>query len=285
MRYSSLVRLKNQYDSLPDGEKRVADYILGHPADIPLLSVGRLAQASHCAASCIVRLCQRIGFTGYAELKRNLLTYPADESVQQIGVVPHVTPTDDVETIFNKVFRSGQDALRDTLSALDWPNVRKLTEVLAGAKRIFFFGVGTSATLAQDAYYRFMRIGLPASAAVDDHIMLMEVSQMGVGDVAVGISHCGATVDTVETLRLAKEKGAVTVAITSFADSPINRYADYSLVAFSDEIRYPIEAVSARMAHIAILDALCVAVSLQSYPETATHVAEMHRLFSTKRCK
>lgn len=77
--------------------------------------------------------------------------------------------------------------------------------------------------------------------------------------------------------------GAGTIAITSFADSPISDYADICLVAYSDESRYPVEAVSSRIAHIAILDALSVALALRAPDRTRAHLKLMKEAFESKR--
>ena len=83
-----------------------------------------------------------------------------------------------------------------------------------------------------------------------------------------------------------RKAGADTIAITSYNNSPICRYADVVLAIYSDEARYPIEAVSARIAHIAVLDAICVALSLeQTYQRTMEHVKSMNLLFKDLRKK
>ena len=86
-------------------------------------------------------------------------------------------------------------------------------------------------------------------------------------------THSAETYDTVKAVRIAREQGANTLVITSYQDSPICRYADLALTAFSDEIRYPVEAVSSRIAHVALLDALCVALSLREPKRTSRHMA------------
>ncbi len=276
---SILVTLKNRYRALSDVEKRAADYILAHPAEVAELTIGAFAQRAGVAPSGAVRLCKDLELSGYAELKRSLLKDPALRAC----VIPDASASDSLSEIFQKVFSSSVRSLQDTLGMLDMPGIGDAVNALAEAKSIHFFGVGTSATIAQDAYYRFMRIGLPAHAEVDSHIMQIAAAQLSAADAAVAISHCGATRDTVETLRIARECGARTIAITSRAESPILAYADTAIVVYSDEIRYPVEAVSARIAHIAVLDALCVALSLRAPERTAARVRTMNELFAKKR--
>ena len=103
------------------------------------------------------------------------------------------------------------------------------------------------------------------------------------GDVVVGISHSGETKDTIETMRIAKENGAVTIVITSFKDSPITKYADYILNVYSDEQNYPMEAVSARMAHICLLDALMIALTVRHYNESTDHLKKRNTVLKDIR--
>lgn len=283
MESSIILILKNKYDSLTDGEKKIANYIFEHSERIPEENIAQFAKEANVAASAIVRMCKRFGLSGFSELKRNLLIYSASE--KEVSIIPNLQSTDDATQVFNKVFSSSINTLEDTLNMLNMNQIREAIEVLYHARSIHFFGVGTSSTIAQDAYYRFMRIGFPAYCETDSHIMQIAVSNLSNSDVAVGISHCGTTIDTVETLKLAKEFGVSTIAITSKKDSPICQYADVAIVAYSDEIRYPMEAVSARIAHIAILDALCVALSLRNPEQTKSCMQQMNDLFSHKRLK
>jgi RpiR family carbohydrate utilization transcriptional regulator len=243
------------------------------------MSVGELADKSGVAPSTVVRLCKNLGFSGFAQFKIGLISLKKGIP----AIMPAVSRTDDTHTIFQKVFESSVRTLQDTLEMLDPAVTERVVEMLGKAKSIYFFGVGTSATIAMDAYYRFMRIGLPAFFATDNHIMRVTASQLGPGDVAVAISHCGKTIDTVETLRIARQSGAGTIALTSYAGSPICAYADEALVVYSDEIRYPMEAVSARIAHIAVLDALCVCMSMKDYDNSLKRTQKVLEIFQPLR--
>lgn len=283
MENSIILLLKNKYDSLSEGEKKIANYIFEHSEEIPEISIAQFAKEASVAASGIVRLCKHFGLSGFSELKRNLLKCSILE--KEVFLLPDLKSTDDTSQVFNKVFSSSIKTLEDTIEMLDMEQMKQAIELFYNANSIHFFGVGTSSTIAQDAYYRLMRIGFPAYFETDSHIMQIAVSNLTDRDLAVGISHCGSTIDTVQTLKIAKERGASTIAITSKKDSSICQYADITIVAYSDEIRYPIEAVSARIAHITILDAICVALSLKNPEQTKMCMNVMHDLFANKRFK
>lgn len=279
---NSLTVLKNHYKDLSRAEKAIADCMLNEPDLLARLSVAELSDKAGVAPSTVVRMCKNLGYSGFTQFK--IASLPSLSPLQEGPVLmPAISPTDDNCTIFQKVFASDVSALQDTLDMLDSANIERIVALLGEARSITFFGVGTSASVAMDAYYRFMRIGRPAFFATDNHIMRVAASQLHENDVAVALSHTGKTIDTVETLRIAKLAGAHTIALTSYNDSPICSYADEALVVYSDEIRYPIEAVSARVAHIAVLDALCVCLAVRNYENSLEHVKTVQELFRPLR--
>ena len=95
----------------------------------------------------------------------------------------------------------------------------------------------------------------------------MKVSTLNIkaGDLAFGVSNSGQTTATTDALTLAKEMGADTACITSFPDSLITRICDCPIVISSDEIQYPIEAISSRIAQISVLDSIIISLSARHY--------------------
>ena len=128
-----------------------------------------------------------------------------------------------------------------------------------------------------------MQLGYTAFCFTD--VVTMKVSTLNITDkdVAIGISNSGRTIATVEALKLAGEKGAQTACITSYPDSPIVEKCDYPLVIFSDEIQYPIEAISARIAHISVLDALAISLSAKHMDAAVERSAQTHAIVNTIR--
>ncbi len=113
----------------------------------------------------------------------------------------------------------------------------------------------------------------------------MRVSVMNIKpqDVAIGISNSGRTAATVDALKRAKEIGAKTICVTSFPDSEITKNSDYSLVIKNDEIQFPVESISARIAHISVLDSIAVSLSAKQYEDAVRPAAENHDLIETLR--
>ena len=90
--------------------------------------------------------------------------------------------------------------------------------------------MGSSGVTAEDAKNKLMRIGFQVDATGNNHFMYMQASLLTKKDVAIGLSHSGYSQETTHTMKIAKENGAKTIAITHSLRSPITEYADLVLV-------------------------------------------------------
>ncbi|WP_312858223.1 MurR/RpiR family transcriptional regulator [Pseudonocardia pini] len=246
-------------------EQRVARAVVGDPAHVFELSVTEMAGYSGTSVGTVVRFCQRMGLRGFQDLKLRLAreTHPTGEPL-----LTEVADGDGAGEVLGKVLAGSARALTEGAGTVDAAVLDRLVGVLLGARRIVFAAVGTSAPLAADIAYRLTTIGLPATFPADVHVQHVTARMLGPADVLVAISHTGSTTETLAVTRTAAEAGAVTAALTSFLDSPLTGLVDHLLVAGSRETSYRIEAMTSRLVHLAVLDALYVAIALRS-PGTA----------------
>ena len=255
-----LAAIRNQYNTLTKTERQIADYILANSSSVVEMSVADLAAASAAAGSAVIRFCKTIGYTGFSQFR---ITLAMELASRPAPVMP----------------------LQNTLSMLDFSIVEALVNEILQAERICIFGVGTSSPIAEDTGYRFLQLGLSASSYKDILFMPVAAMNMKKGELAIAISHSGRTQATLQALQLAKGQGAVTAAITSYRTSPLAQTADYSLTAYPDDINYPVEAVSARLAHICILDAIAVILTLRQGEEAAAHLRTRNEILERIRKK
>lgn len=278
-----LSKIHNHYEQLTDAEKRVACVILAQPQAVVNMSVKELAASAGTVPSAVVRFCKSIGTKGFSDFKIRL-SASLGKKEPAIPMLP-VHKGDSPQQIFRNVFASGVNTLEDTLAMIDFTQTEAILGLLQQASRVVFFGVGTSSVIATDAQYRFAQLGIATSACTDILFMNVTAANLKPGDVAVGISHSGNTKATVDALRRAKKAGAATVAISSFAHSLLAKESDYQLIAFSDDQNYPVEAVSARIAHICILDALMMSLASKNYETLQKHIGERNEVLKEMRYK
>lgn len=273
--------IQGLYDTLTDAERRVADQILQHGEAVTEWSIGQLAQAAGVAKSAVVRCCKTLGFEGYAQLKLRLTAELSKN--KQLNYVPYIYPQDGTGLILDKVFSANVKALHDTLTHLDTALVENALDLLQQARQIFLYGVGTSASMVTELQYRLMLLGYTAFAFTDPGTMKISTMNIDSRDVAFAISYSGRTIATKQALQLATDAGASTICITSYPQSPIARAAQLPLCVYSDEVQYPVEAMSAKVAQLSLIYALTTALSARSYEDTARRAKRTRELIDSIR--
>ena len=265
-------RIKDKYLQLTRAEKKIADEVLTNGEKVVMMTAKELASECETAPSAIIRFCKSVGFSGFAQLKIELAKSIGLQNKDDVLRLPQINFGDKIENVFEKVFSSSIKALEGTLKTIDFDNVRKIAKSIKSARRLFFMGIGTSSVIATDAQYRFAQLGIDSVACTDLVFMEVNAINMNANDAVVCISHSGRTRAVVDAMRIAKKSGATTIAITSFADSPLAKESDYFVIAYDDEETYPTEAVSARIAHTCIIDAFMMAMASTDAETFEKHV-------------
>jgi len=277
---NALGRIRIAQPKMSKGAQRIAQFILERPDEIVGMSVTELSEATGVSEGSVINFCRNIGLSGFQQMKLSL----AQEIVQPVQFIHEdLDREDDTETICRKVFHSGMQALRDTLSVLDTGAVSRAVAMLNEAKRIEIYGIGSSAPIAEDTQYRMLRIGLDVRAVTDSHIQAISASRCDPDVVTLTISHSGATHETVAATRLAREAGARTIVITNFARSPIQAYADIVLFTMARETRFRTEAMTSRIAQLCVADALIAGLALANYDYATDVLKKTFEVLSIKR--
>lgn len=251
--------------ALPEAERRVAAALEADPERVLMLPVRVLAREVGVGEATIVRFARSLGYSGLRELKRAL----AAETLAPHRVIHEaIAPGDDLGAIVAKTLGSSLQAIADTLAMLDLAALGRAVDALLAAPRIELYGVGSSVPIVLDAHYRLLRIGLPATVVTDPHMQALSASQLAPESVAFVVSHTGRTAAIRTTLSRARAAGATRILLTSHANAPLAPLADILLVTASPSSVLRPEAVASRIAHLALIDALSVALALYR-PERA----------------
>jgi len=274
------VRIQGTYASLRTAEQRVADFILKHAEELIYLTVTELAERTQTSESTVVRLCQKIGYRGYQEFKIMLardLVGPTETVYEQID------PTDSLPTLKAKIFQANAQALKDTIEVLSDDELTRAVEAIATCRRIEIYGIGGSAPLALDAYHKFMKLGIGAFWLNDSDLMAMASALLGPGDVALGISHTGASRDIIDAMEHAQKAGATTICITHQATSPITKVSNIKLFTAAKETAFGSDATSSRIAQLTIIDTLYAGIANRDYETALGRIQKTREASAGKR--
>jgi DNA-binding MurR/RpiR family transcriptional regulator len=281
---SVLVRIRAVAPSLRPAQRRVAEAVLHDPAGTAELPIGRLAQRCATSVATVMRFCRSVGFHGYPELRLALARETGREAAGEGAVLsPDIDRDDSLADIVAKIAFNDAAAVQDTAATLDLDALAGAVGAVAAARRIDVYGIGASGFAGQDLHQKLHRIGLLAFAWPDPHAALTSAALLDADCVAIGISHTGSTVDTVDALRVARESGARTIAITNFVPSPLTGHADLVLATAARETTFRSGAMASRIAQLAVIDCLFVGVAQRSYDRTTTALGRTYRAVRSRR--
>ncbi|MGP4018321.1 MurR/RpiR family transcriptional regulator [Saccharopolyspora sp. 5N708] len=270
---SPLVKIRSLLPGLARAEQRVANIVLAEPASIARRSITEVAEAAGTSETTVTRFCKAIGVGGYPDLRIALAADTARTSTRDRELGSDIAPDDDIGQIIEKIGYADAKAVEETADQLDPVVLQRLVDDVAQARRIDVYGVGASAFVALDLQQKLHRIGLTCFAWSDTHNALTSAAVLREGDVAIGISHTGATAETVEALREARRRGATTAALTNFARSPITEVANHVLTTAVRETTYRSGAMASRIGQLTVIDCLFIGVA-QRHLEQAKSALE-----------
>jgi len=279
---SPIARLKSALSTLPPAARRLASTIVEQPNAVIEMSVGDLAKAARVSEGSVIGLCQQIGAKGFPELK---IAIAREIGTSRELLHEDIVRSDGTTEVIAKIAASHRTAIEDTMKVLDADDVDRAVKYLRNARRIEFYGIGTSAPIAEDAAYRFLRLGLDARAMVDSHSQAVSAAFTGPEVATITISHSGRTRETLLATRLAKSAGARTICVTNFGKSPLLRLCDVALFTAATEARYRMEAMASRVAQLVVIDTLYARLALESWKPSLAAIKRSHAILSEKRMK
>ncbi|AKU14793.1 RpiR family transcriptional regulator [Luteipulveratus mongoliensis] len=281
-----LVRLRSSLPNLQPAEQRVAHVVISDPASSAHLSITGLAEQAATSVATVARFARKVGFNGYPELRIALAGAAAREDV--LGVNGRQPPAELDESasladIVSSIVHHETRALQETAEHLQLGAAQAAVDAISAASRVDIFGIGASGAVADDFRQKLHRIGRIAFSWNEIHAASTAASLLASGNVAIGISHSGATVDTVEPLTRAHEAGATTIAITNFDGSPLTKSADIVLTTAARETTFRSGATASRTAQLAVVDILFVAIARQNLAASTEALSKTHDAVTGRR--
>lgn len=245
------------FESMTPSARRIADFVRQNAEEVTKLSIAELSHKVDAGEATIIRFCRLLGFKGFQDFKMDLAIelsslHQNDRSILDTDIAPH----DNVELIGQKLQQGINNVLSETLNLLSFQTMETVANQLRGARGIYIFGVGSSGITAEEAKNKFMRIGLNVDALTNNHFMYMKATLLQPSDLAIGISHSGSSAETIKALRLAKEAGAYTVALTHNPKSTLCKYADAVLLNGNRQGQMQGDSIGTKIAQLYVLDLL-----------------------------
>ncbi len=277
--------IRGKYPSFTTATKRIADYILSNDEETKYLSISSMAKNIGVSESMITRFVRSLGLKSFQEFKVRLALNDGTKAADSI-IFGELSLDDNAASVCQKIYNNNIETLKDSLSILNFKDIERAADLIARARKVDFYGSGSSGVAIANAEARFIRIGVTCFVTNDSHLQLMSAALLTDKDVAVGISNSGRSISIIESLAIAKKAGASTICITNYEDTPLSRHADIKLFTSSRDSELLSESIHSRIAELSLLDSLYVIVASKlksSAVESIRITAEIIRSHRVKK--
>ena len=252
-------RIQQRLTDLSRSERLVGAWIVANMAEAIDASIQEVAEAAGVSQPTVIRFCRSMDTSGFRDLRKHLIAAqhrPDSYSHNDVEV------TDGADSAAAKVVESSIRALVDLRAFVGAMPFNEAVRAMRSARQFVFAGLGASGHVIQDARHKFFRLGIPCGTALDAQTIRQHAAIAQADEVFIAVSHTGNWPDLVESMAVARGRGATVIAFTD----PQSALADVATLVFGS---HPTEDTSvftpmtSRLTQLTLLDALQVALALE----------------------
>ncbi len=276
-------RLKQQ-ENFSMAEKRIAEYILEHLTDIPTIFIQDLAEKTFSSHSTIVRLAQKLGFSGFREFKDALaeVVYAQLHSSDEVNANFPFHPLDTPGEIAKKMADLTISTIRRSLIQLDEDQLTAAVDALMQAERIFLFARGDTQLRARSFQNKLIKINkfaIQAEEYVDTEWNAVSITEK---DCAFVMSYSGILHPYNKIMQYLKEKGVPIIFLTGNPDSSMVPFATHLLLMMQEEYDFAkIATFSSQAAFEYVLNTIYSVMYTKDYETNLRNLKENQELMKT----
>lgn len=220
-------RLLDLNGQLPRRLQQCADHVATHLDHIALSTVAQIAQGAGVPPSAVMRFCQIMGFSGFAEMQRlfrSALSRSAPDYATRLANLK-AGGANNPATLVAEFVEAGRQSMEALARDLNESALDQAVTILAQAKTIHLAGFRRSFPVASYLAYVFDKLGVPAILH-DGVAGLGHRSTLQPGEALLAITFAPYSEETLSLAAHARSKGLAVVALTDPPASQLAGVAD-----------------------------------------------------------
>lgn len=223
LEYTVLENIREHLDSLHNAESKVGRFILENPKQALDSNVSETAELSGVSDATVVRFCQRLGYSGFFQMKLRLSHDLGQDRILQLnnGTQEAESAREKIVLIANAILSMSQRVSTEVF--------QKCADAINRSSTVIVVGNGYSKILAGDIIYRLTRLGIRCSGGGYAETDFENIHLGQPGDATIFVSRSGEDRKTLDEMDLAAKCGIITIAITEATKCPLAQHADLSL--------------------------------------------------------
>ncbi len=188
--------------------------------EVTKISIQALADKFFTVPNTIIRLCKKMDYVGFSELKNTLRA-----ELSLMDTMEH--EEDCCHHIIN---------IKKTIDLMDYELLEKINILMAKSSRTVFFTLGDNVNIIQGAIKELSLQSKHILFHPLKHDVLYDLTTFTSQDILFLVSLSGSNPELIELATLAKAKGAKVIALTHFENNPLQKVADLHLYCYAPQV-------------------------------------------------
>lgn len=281
--------VKEKIENCPDltaSEKVVADLILSLDLEVKELSTAEISKNTFTSPATAVRLAQKIGFSGWNELKERLFSEAEylNSHFSEVDANLPFSANESFMSVANKIGALKIETIHDTLSLLDYKVLHEAAHLLNDARTIHVIGTSVSLMLAEQFKYKMIRIGRNVNVSLIHGEQLYESEQVSTDDCVIVLSYSGEDAFLKTIMTRLNKKQVNMISVTNIGSNTIAKSAKLNLFCSTREkLNHKIGAFSSVGSMDFILDVLYSCIFFIDYKKNLNKRVELAKKYELNR--
>ncbi|QOV62897.1 MurR/RpiR family transcriptional regulator [Kosakonia pseudosacchari] len=229
-----LAPLLTRGESLTRAEYRVLAHLTEHPLLVGNITVRELAQATFVSTATIIRLCQKLGFSGYSEFIWHCK--------QRLADTPHITGPHSEPAELPVAFAQFMANYQRTFQWVSAEKRQQFAALLHEQESFFLYGAGFSYLFAEYLTKKLQVLGKTAFISGPGDSRNIFLSNAARYQVFIAVSRSGETEQVLDKARIARTVGMTVVAFTRASANPLAEMADIHFALYDEAVHFAAEA-------------------------------------------
>ncbi|MGT2785233.1 MurR/RpiR family transcriptional regulator [Streptococcus merionis] len=277
-------KLETQHFSASEGI--IVDFLLQHPHRIKDLTTTQIAEETFSSKSTLVRVAQKLQFSGWKEFKEAFLSEIdyLDKTVNYVDANYPFGRYDSFQRIASKIAKLKQEVTTETLELLDPNHLEKIIQVLAKSQTIHIFATSNNLLLTKEFALQMNRIGKDVRVHDLSGETYFNAYFAQENSCALMISYSGENLSVIRSAKILKDKKIPMVLITSLGENQMTQYTDLILRLSTREKLYSkISSFATDESILYLLDTLYACVFSLDYDHNTRLRIEASRILEVDR--
>jgi DNA-binding MurR/RpiR family transcriptional regulator len=271
-------RLRANLERISPAEQRVARFFQDNRAEVLIASAAALAESTGTSDATVVRTAKALGFSGMEALRRTL----AGELRQNLSPASRMARTlseigDDLEAAFEVTLDIHQKSLEGLRRDIEPEIFRRTVRAIAGARRVFVFGIGPSSAMADYFTIQLGRFGIDARSLTQTGLLLADgLQKLKNGDLLMIFAYGRVYRELAALLDHADRCGVTKLLFSDTLGAKLRDRVDWVLPV----ARGRADMLSMHTVTLALIETLLVGVATERPEDTIASLESLNTLRS-----